>query len=376
MTALIFFFWTLLTRIDLTTQYGTKETNMNSHSRSCNSIQNAQMATSSQSSTLATELGLKLTHNILRVRNSNELIKFYENNFGMENTKISTTSSPHSVSVLGYTTNYDENFNKASSAVPPPTLLELHHSDSLPAMAPVNSGSSKIYWKIGITLYDVDYAQKVLQSKRISVSGASQFEDIGYLCHLSDPNGYGIEMLQHDFEDTFRSKINKTGRQPPNNTFPLGYPCCIGQITLHSNDIKKTQGFYQDLLGMKLLSIQEVSQYGFTLYFFAWTNENPPKSDVRDASVNREWLWKRPYTTLEIRHFHSQGRIPPYRDLQENEIGFEGLRITCNDLNAFITKMQERNIRFKESNGAFGREIVLRDPDNIPIYVSQDKCGQ
>ena len=334
------------------------------------------MAASSQASTFATQLGLTLTHNILRVRNTNEFIKFYENNFGMENTKVSTSSLPYDVSILGYTTNYDENFSKAATGVPPPTLLELHHSDSSPAMSPVNSGSSKIYWKIGITMYDVDYAQKILQSKRVSVSGASQFEDIGYLCHLSDPNGYGIEMLQHDFEQTLRAKVTKHGKQPPKDNFPLGYPCCIGQITLHSNDIKKTEDFYQGLLGMKLLSVQDVSQYGFALYFYAWTNENPPKSDVRDASVNREWLWKRPYTTIEIRHFNGRGGIPPFRDLQDNEIGFEGLRIMCNDLNAFIAKMQEKNIKFKESNGTFGKEIIIRDPDNIPIYVSQTKGGQ
>lgn len=368
MIVLLSLLWITLTGIDLTISCETSESEINFYSRSCNSIPNTNMA----ASTFATQLGLTLTHNILRVRNTNELIKFYQNNFGMEHTKTSTPS----VSILGYTTNYDENFNKASNDVPPPTLLELHHSDSSPAMSPVNSGSSKIYWKIGITTYDVDYAQKVLQSKRVGVSGASQFEDIGYLGHLSDPNGYGIEMLQHDFEQTFRAKINKHGKQPPKDDFPLGYPCCIGQITLHSNDIKKTEDFYQGLLGMKLLSVQDVSQYGFTLYFYAWTNENPPKSDVRDASVNREWLWKRPYTTIEIRHFHGRARIPPFQELQDNEIGFQGLRIMCNDLNAFISKMQEKKIEFKESTGTFGREIIIRDPDNIPIYVSQKQSEQ
>ncbi|CAF2582097.1 unnamed protein product [Rotaria sp. Silwood2] len=335
------------------------------------------MSTSKQSSIFATEIGLKLTHNILRVQNSNELIRFYVNNFGMENVKISTPSLPYNVNVLGYTTNYDENFNEAPNTLPLPTLLEFHHNDSSTNTASlVNSGASSVYWKIGITLYDVDYARKILQSNQVNTTDASQFEDIGYLCHLKDPNGFCIELLQHDFDKTFKAKMNKGDKQPPQNNFPLGYPSCIGQITFHASDMGKTQRFYEDLLGMKLLSIQEVSRFGFTLYFFAWTNEDPPKLDIKDATVNREWLWKRPYTTIEIRHFNSPKQISPYRDLQQNEIGFEGIRVICNDLNTFIAKMKVENISFKESSGTCGREIVIRDPDNIPIYVSQNKSTQ
>ena len=68
--------------------------------------------------------------------------------------------------------------------------------------------------------------------------------------------------------------------------------------------------------------------------------------------------------------------IPPFRDLQQNEIGFEGIRVMCNDLNTFITKMKAENISHKESNGTYDKEIVIRDPDNVPIYVSQNKSGQ
>ena len=334
------------------------------------------MSISEQSSDLAKEMGLKLTHNILRVKDSSELIKFYSSKFGMEAVTIPTPSLPYNVSVLGYTVNYDADFKKAPSTLPAPTLLELHQLDSstnTPSL--VNSGASNVYWKIGITVFDVDYALQALQSKQVNTSAASQFEDIGYVCHLKDPNGFSIELLQHDFEKTFKAKIKSSGKRPPRDDFPLGYPGCIGQITLHASNIEQTSRFYGDLLGMKLLSIQELPQYGFTLYFFAWTNENPPISDVKDSTVNREWLWRRPYTTLEIRHFSGQNRVLPFRDLQENEIGFEGIRVMCNDLNTFISKMKAKNISVKESYGAYGEEIVIRDPDNVPIYVSQSRSG-
>ncbi|CAF3331134.1 unnamed protein product [Rotaria socialis] len=330
--------------------------------------------TSKHSSSFTAEMGLKLTHNILRVKDPSELIQFYQNNFGMKHIEISTSSLPYNVNIVGYTKNYDANFNETSNILHYPTLLEFHHDDSPTATSSfVNSGASQVYWKLGITLHDVDYARKFLQSKQVHVGDALQFEDIGYVCHLKDPNDFCIELLQHDFEQKFKAKTNTSDKKLPKDKFPLGYPCCIGQITLQANDIDKTQRFYRDLLGMKLLSIQEVPKFGFTLYFFAWTHENPPQSDIKDATINREWLWKRPYTTIEIRHFHSSRQIPPFRDLKQNEIGFEGIRIMCNDLNMFIGKMKANSIPFGESNGTYGKEIVIRDPDNVPIYVSQNK---
>ncbi|CAF3344240.1 unnamed protein product, partial [Rotaria sp. Silwood2] len=138
------------------------------------------MSASEKSFISATKMGLKLTHKILRVKNSRELIKFYVNNFGMEEVKISTPSLSYKVSVLGYTTNYDKNFNKAPDTLPSPTLLEFHYNDSSTITSSfVNCGASKVYWKIGITLHDVGYARKILQSKQMNVIDASQFEDIG-----------------------------------------------------------------------------------------------------------------------------------------------------------------------------------------------------
>ena len=53
---------------------------------------------------------------------------------------------------------------------------------------------------------------------------------------------------------------------------------------------------------MKLLSIQDISAFGFSLYFLAFTSETPPVPSELESVGNREWLWQRPYTTLEIQH--------------------------------------------------------------------------
>lgn len=75
----------------------------------------------------------------------------------------------------------------------------------------------------------------------------------------------------------------------------------IGQITTRITEPTQSLDFYQKVLGMKLLSIQPVKRYNFTLYFLAYTEETPPNADL-EAVENREWLWQRPYTTLELQH--------------------------------------------------------------------------
>ena len=57
----------------------------------------------------------------------------------------------------------------------------------------------------------------------------------------------------------------------------------------------------------------------FDLHFLAYTDETLPNPDVT-AVENREWLWKRPYTTLEFQQI-------PGVEIQESP-AFQGLEIT------------------------------------------------
>ena len=74
----------------------------------------------------------------------------------------------------------------ATRALARPPSSELWHDAAVdpPSSAPPSSGG---YWKIGITLPDVDVARDRLLARGIAVSTPQQFYDIGYLCHLADP---------------------------------------------------------------------------------------------------------------------------------------------------------------------------------------------
>jgi predicted enzyme related to lactoylglutathione lyase len=164
------------------------------------------------------------------------------------------------------------------------------------------------YWKIGITLPNVDLAVDTLRAAGAEVSDPRQFLDIGYMAHLSDPEGFVIELLQHDFEGN-----RPDGAGDAKAPFAQA---CLGQITLRTGNIQAEDQRCRDL-GMRLLSVQDVEPYGFDLHFYAFTSDQPPNSDLW-AVENREWLWKRRYTTLEFQHIAEAAfaRVPDFLGIE------------------------------------------------------------
>ncbi|WP_421983710.1 VOC family protein [Roseibium sp.] len=166
--------------------------------------------------------------------------------------------------------------------------------------APFQPGQSDRYWKIAITLPDLDCAYRQLSARGIQVTAPNQFRDIAYMSHLADPEGHTIELIQHTFDGNDLTC-------PGNDALPLGGGARLGLITLRTDDLDTDFRTCRDELGMRYLSRQDVPDLDFCLYFFAFTEETLPVPDV-DAVENREWLWQRPYTVLEFQH-RNEGHI-------------------------------------------------------------------
>ncbi len=239
---------------------------------------------------------MKLARVILRVQSPENLARFYVEHLGM------TVLEEGYAHLLGY---------GGGDAV-----IELQRAGAGDGY--VHERSDR-YWKIGITLPNVDMAHAQLREAGVAVSEPGQFGEIGYMCHLEDPEGFSIELLQHRF-----GAQGTVGEGDPGA--PLGGGARIGQITLRVADLDAALAFYRDRLGMALLSIQPVPDYGFTLYFLAFTEERPPNADL-EAVDNREWLWQRPYTTLEFQHF--SGAAGAFTLPAEHAAGFGGIGVTA-----------------------------------------------
>ena len=241
------------------------------------------------------------------------------------------------------------------------TFLILLHQPSIPArMKAPSSANTDGYWKIGITLPDVLLAKRALEEKGEQVTEASQFLNVGFLCHLKDPDGYSIELLQHHFADHHQSY-----RSDPN--LPLRTPPTLGQITLRIRDPEPSLKFYTHFLGMRLLSRQVIAPFRFTLYFLAFTSEAPPEMDV-DAIANREWLWQRPYTVLELQHIWGTEQADfAYRT--NGGTGFTELTLMLSEYpvlpDEYIVSSEVSHVLWQTPS------LTIKDPDGYKINLVQ-----
>lgn len=156
------------------------------------------------------------------------------------------------------------------------------------------------YWKIGLTMPDLDRAVACLDKIGWPVSRPRQFLDIGYMCHLTDPAGLPIELLQQGFE-------GRAENGPPGHD--IGAQATLAHLTLRAATRAAADREWQGA-GMTLISVQPVPSHGFTLYFYASRDEAPPDPDLT-AVANREWLWRRPYTLVEAQVYDDGRAISP-----------------------------------------------------------------
>ncbi|CAB9518737.1 glyoxalase bleomycin resistance protein dioxygenase [Seminavis robusta] len=233
-----------------------------------------------------------------RVPNAPACQSFYETVLGMS--KKNGSSSPNNAKVLlGY------NHPKGMK-------LSFHES---PSCTVRKSTSQDAYWKIGITVKNLDHAVGFLQLQGVPVSQPAQFLDIGYLCHLRDPAGMAIELLQQGFEGDEEQPVNDDDADEEQH--PIGCQAILAHITVRSTN-KQMQQWCQETMGMRLMSVQPVKPYNFTLYFYTWSHEVLPESDDLEAVKNRPWLWARPYGLLEIQQKDSDQQL---RATGANEAG-------------------------------------------------------
>eukprot|EP00092_Neocalanus_flemingeri_P008215 GFUD01008857.1.p1 GENE.GFUD01008857.1~~GFUD01008857.1.p1 ORF type:complete len:276 (-),score=95.18 GFUD01008857.1:141-968(-) len=268
----------------------------------------------------------KISEHVFRVVNSASLAGWYKTVMGMQVTEDASA--------------------KTWTAFYPGEGVKLVFQEVASKGTTYKSNRDSCYWKIGVTVSDVDLAREKIMAAGTQVSVPNQFLDVGYLCHLADPNGFTIELLQHTFKQNFVKPI-------PDPSLALGQTAVIGQITTRSQDIEASLGLYRDSLGMKLLSIQDISDYGFCLYFLAFTAENPPDQDLA-STKNREWLWQRPYTTLEIQCRPGQKCVP----MDKEGEGVDHITMEVEDYANIMTKLK-----------ADQSATSFQDPDGVQLKL-------
>lgn len=231
---------------------------------------------------------MQLSRLFLNVPDADTLAAFYCDYFGMRD--LGSPGSP----AYGYDNGQG--------------LLAFNASD----VGPYEPAPDDLYWKIGITLRDLDQAVAYLRERGWPVTDTRQFRDIGYMAHLRDPEGFAIELLQQGFEGN---------AAPAGDGHPIGGQAILAHLTLRITELASARRFCETQRGMRLMSVQPVPERGFTLYFYAWHDEPLPDPNL-EAVANREWLWARPYTLLELQHWHEADG--PMQRPEPGRAGFAG----------------------------------------------------
>lgn len=316
--------------------------------------------------------GLKLAQHTLRISNPDSSLAFYREKLGMSllaRRESSANEAQETHYFLGFidTNGAGVEANDKLLTIPC-TLLELIHQPrhTLPLNTRVNAENNAHYWKIGITLADVDNARERLLAAGIQVSAAKQFLDVGYMCHLNDPDGYCIELLQYDFAARHKPVL-------ADPAYKLACAPTLGQITLRISEPESSLHFYRDLLGMRLLNRQVIAAHQFTLYFLACSDELPPNPNI-DAVENREWLWQRPYTTLELQHVWRddwQGLIHQ----ADADAGFRRISFATGELENLVDRMASNEVEIVEpsifNDMLKTSTVTVLDPDGNAVRFTE-----
>lgn len=186
----------------------------------------------------------------------------------------------------------------------------------------VQSSITTGYWKMAISVQDVQLARQKLIKNNIEVSSAVQVPNVAYLCHFSDPDGHALELIQHTFEENFVPKEE-------DSSYALGNKPTFLLITYRSKNIEKSIDFYKNTLGMRLLSKMDVSQRGFDLYFFGYTKKQLPNEDICSVD-NVQWLWQRNCTMIELQHIHEFSKNDSFEYEIGSQTGFKGITVESN----------------------------------------------
>lgn len=170
----------------------------------------------------------------------------------------------------------------------------------LKAAQPYAPAKSDLYWKIALSVPDIGLAYEQLQAAGVDCSAPRQFRDVGFLASFQDPEGFSVELLDHHFQ----------GARPadwPVDPDQLGGGAHLSLLTLRCADIAALETQIH-ATGMIALSVQPVTPFGFTLYFYGRPDDPPPNADLH-AIENRPWTYQRPYTVLEVQHVHELGAV-------------------------------------------------------------------
>lgn len=264
---------------------------------------------------------MKIAEHRLRVSNLARSMAFYRNQLAMELVSLESDGGRQCA-----TLNYG---SEQASLV----LIE----DNVPLAVAVQPNPAEGYWKFSLAVDSVPGAVRALRRMGVATGEPFAVPHVATLCHFTDPDGYCIELVQRS--------VGALAVPLPEPGFADLAPSLL-LSTVRVKDPGLSLAFYQQAMGMRLLSRQPVPGRNMTLYFLGHGDAPLPEPDL-EAVANRAWLWQRPYTLLELQHIQGTESLPGFRYHTGPERGFVGFGVSGLDPTELKPELAQWGVRWE-----------------------------
>jgi len=305
----------------------------------------------------------KFNHSMLRVKDPQASVKFYEH-LGMN--VIEKKQFPDNKFDL-YFLAYDgpKSESKSNHWTDREGIIELTHNygtENDASYKPAN-GNKEPGKGFGHVCVSVDNIQAAC--KRISDAGYNfqkRLED-GRMRHIAfalDPDDYWVEIIaQNPVYQTAEMKDTDLSTYRMNHTM----------IRVKDKDV--SMKFYEDVFGMQLMRTVENESAGFNLYFMAY-GQHPGQATANGVNPGAfregflELTWN--YGTEK-----EEGKV--YHDGNSDPQGFGHICVSVDHLDAACQRFEEKGVDWKKrlTEGRMKNVAFVLDPDGYWIEVIQNE---
>ncbi|RKF53893.1 Lactoylglutathione lyase [Golovinomyces cichoracearum] len=308
----------------------------------------------------------KLNHTMIRVKEPNRSIKFYEF-LGMKLVrKYEQPEAKFDLYFMGFDSpkslSHGKHFSDREG------LLELTHNygTEIDPDYAVSTGNVHPHKGFGHTCISVDNIQASCQ----------RLEEAGYpfqkklndgsmknIAFVLDPDGYWVEIIgQKDLDETKNIQETNLSSYRLNHTM------------IRVKDPARSLRFYQDVLGMKLISTLENKSANYNLYFLGYTGENASTNQALNENLtslaSREGLLELTWnfgTEADSDFKYHNGNVDPK--------GYGHICISVDNIENACQRLETMSVTWKKrlTDGRMKNIAFFLDPDNYWIEVIQNE---
>ncbi|ODV91097.1 hypothetical protein CANCADRAFT_116574 [Tortispora caseinolytica NRRL Y-17796] len=288
-------------------------------------------------------------HTMVRVKDAQKSIKFYEDVFGMK--LIRTDDFPEAKFTLYYLAFRPDNKPWTDRE----GVLELtqNYGTQDDDSYSVSNGNKdpKGYGHIAITVDNIESCCEQLEAKGVRFQKKLTDGRQKNIAFALDPDEYWVEIVQSDaYDDASKPSVSSPDSYHFHHTM------------IRIKDPKVSLKFYQEVLGMTLIRTKEFEAAKFTLYFLAYT-------DSRDNTH----LWNREGVLELTWNWGTENEEGPvYHNGNDKPQGFGHICVSVDDLQAACKRLDGFDLvqwQKRPEEGRMKHIAFIRDPDNYWIEL-------